>query len=589
MNLPLIDVIPRLKRMISRPQDLRPALLAAAASGLAEGLALAALLPAISSLASGDPVWGLRVGGWLIVLAVLAVADFVLIYLQEKRTYGIALDFLHSIHRLVGDQVSKQPLGWFARPLAGRLSRMVSSELMMAGEIFAHMIGPLISRITSAVVIVVAAWFWNPLLGLVLTVSAPVFVAITLVSTWFMRRGGAIYEPQEVELADRIVEFAQCQGALRSCGRSEHFTPLDDALANTYRARVKALWIETVGLILSGMVTQGVIVVLITVSGSFAVSGTLEPIPALAFIGLALRFTSTLSAITGNAMSLESRRPLLDAIDEVLTAEPLPEPAEPAVLTAPGTVELERVRFAYGEEPVLRDVSFSVPAGTMVALVGPSGSGKSTIARLIGRFYDADAGQVRVGGVPVGEQTGEQLMGQLSLVFQDVYLFDDTLEANIAVGRDGATDAEIREAGRLAGVTEIADRLPDGWASRVGEGGRALSGGERQRVAIARALLKRAPIVLLDEATSALDVENEANVVAAVEELRKQATVLIIAHRLDTIAAADRIVALDDDGRVQAQGTHDELIAAGGTYARFWHRLRSAQGWQLAESGTRSD
>ncbi|MEZ5212944.1 ABC transporter ATP-binding protein [Gordonia sp. (in: high G+C Gram-positive bacteria)] len=589
MNLPLIDVIPRMKRMISRPQDLRPALLAAAASGLVEGLALAALLPAISSLASGDPVWGLRIGGWLIVLAVLAVADFGLIYLQEQRTYGVALDFLHSIHRLVGDQVSKQPLGWFARPLAGRLSRMVSSELMMAGEIFAHMIGPLISRITSAVVIVVAAWFWNPLLGLVLTVSAPVFVAITLASTWFMRRGGAIYEPEEVDLADRIVEFAQCQGALRSCGRSEHFAPLDDAMAGTYRARVKALWIETAGLILSGMVTQGVIVVLITLTGSFAVSGTLEPIPALAFIGLALRFTATLSTITSSAMSLESRRPLLDAIDEVLTAEPLPEPAEPAPLTAPGTVELDGVRFGYGDEPVLRDVSLSVPAGSMVALVGPSGSGKTTVARLISRFYDADAGRVRVGGVPVGEQTGEQLMGQLSLVFQDVYLFDDSLEANIAVGRDGATDAEIREAGRLARVTEIADRLPDGWASRVGEGGRALSGGERQRVAIARALLKRAPIVLLDEATSALDVENEANVVAAVEELRTQATVLIIAHRLDTIAAADRIVALDDDGRVQAQGTHDELIAAGGTYARFWHRLRSAQGWQLAESGTRSD
>ena len=149
------------------------------------------------------------------------------------------------------------------------------------------------------------------------------------------------------------------------------------------------------------------------------------------------------------------------------------------------------------------------------------------------------------------------------------------------VGREGATREEVREASALAGVTEIAERLPDGWESRVGEGGRALSGGERQRVAIARALLKKSPIVLLDEATSALDVENEANIVAAVEKLRKEATVLIIAHRLDTIAAADHIVALTDDGRVEAQGTHAELLAAGGTYARFWERLHSAQGWQL--------
>lgn len=234
--------------------------------------------------------------------------------------------------------------------------------------------------------------------------------------------------------------------------------------------------------------------------------------------------------------------------------------------------------FGYGAEPVLREVSMSVPAGSMVALVGPSGvTGKTTIAGLISRFYDVGAGQVLVGGVPVTEQTGEQLMAQLSMVFQDVYLFDDTLAANIGVGRDGATDSEIRQAGDLAGVTDIAQCLPHGWETKFSEGDRALSGGERQRVAIARALLKQVPIVLLDEATSALDVENEAHVIAAVEALRRQATVVVIAHRLDTITRADHIVQLDGDGRIAAQGTHDELLAAGGTYARFWQHLHNAR------------
>jgi ATP-binding cassette subfamily B protein len=325
---------------------------------------------------------------------------------------------------------------------------------------------------------------------------------------------------------------------------------------------------------------------LISATGSLAVSGTLQPIPALAFMGLALRFTSTLSAITESAMAAESRRPLLDSIDEVLTAEPLPEPSTPSELSAPGTVEFRNVTFGYGTapDPVLRDVSFTVPSGRMIALVGSSGSGKTTIARLISRFYDVDSGTVLVGGTPVTEQTTEQLMGQLSMVFQDVYLFDDTLEANVAVGRPDATREEIRTAAALAGVTEIVNRLADGWETRVGEGGRALSGGERQRVAIARALLKKSPIVLLDEATSALDVENEANIVAAVERLRQEATVVIIAHRLDTIVAADQIIALTDDGRVEAQGTHEELLASHGTYAQFWDRLRSAQGWHLTNA-----
>lgn len=372
-------------------------------------------------------------------------------------------------------------------------------------------------------------------------------------------------------------------GALRSCGRSEDFTPLTTALDNARASKKRALWWETGGLLLSGAVSQGVIVALIAVTGSLAVSGTLEPVPAMAFIGLALQFTSTLSALTEGMMGLETRRPMLDGIDEVLTAEPLPEPASPAELSAPGSIELRNVTFSYGDTPVLRDLSFTVPAGSMVALVGPSGSGKTTVEKLVSRFYDVDSGEVTVGGVPVRRQTTEQLMAQLSMVFQDVYLFDDTLEANIAVGREDATTGEIHHVASLAGVTDIVDRLPEGWMTQVGEGGKALSGGERQRVAIARALLKQAPIVLLDEATSALDVENEAHIVASVEELRRSATVLVIAHRLDTIAKADSIVLLTGDGRIEAQGTHEELLAAGGIYTRFWNHLHNAQGWTLVD------
>lgn len=584
MNLPLTDIIPRCRRMLADPGAMRRVVSIAVLVGLLEGAALGALLPAVTALATGDPVWGIGFGGWMWVLAGLALATFVANYLSNRWGYAMALDFLRNIHRLVGDQVTRQPLGWFARSRAGRLSRIVSTELMTTGEIIAHMIVPLISRTTAAGVIVVVSWFWDPLLGLVLTVSVPVFALLTVASTALMRRATRRAAPAQDDLADRIVEFAQCQGALRSCGRSGDFTPLTESMERARSTKLRALGLETVGLVLGGAATQGVVVALISVTSSLAVAGTLDPVPALAFIGLAIRFTSTLSAITESAMGIESRRAVLDGIDEVLTATPLPEPSRPAELTAPGSVSLEHVTFGYSpDSPVLRDVDLHIPAGRMVALVGPSGSGKTTVARLISRFYDAGSGVVNVGGAPVTEQTTTQLMSQLSMVFQDVYLFDDTLLENVRVGREDASDADVVAAASVAGVDSVAARLADGWHSRVGEGGRALSGGERQRVSFARALLKQAPVVLLDEATSALDVENESNIVAAVEELRTHSTVLAIAHRLDTIARADVIVQLDEQGRVEAQGSHAELLALGGTYARYWSHLHDAQGWRLVE------
>ena len=582
MKLTLLDIVPRIKRMLKDPHLINTNIWFSVAAGLIEGVALCLLLPGITALAHNEPVWGLGIWGWVTVLSILAAISAVVGYLQSLRGYQAAIDFLVNVHKKVGDQVSSLPLGWFNRPLAGLLSRLVSNELVMTGEIIAHMLSPIIQRVTSSVVLLVFAWAWDWRLGLAVTISIPIFLLFVLATTALIKKGKSIGEPTEVELSNRIVEFTHCQAALRSCGRSTHYSKLDHANAAWLKAKRTELWYEIVGNLIGGAFTQVVIITLISIAANLAVTGSLESIAAIAFIGLCLRFTQTLVGITESAAALEERRPALDAIDDVLAAQPLPEPTESAAQPTPGTIDLEDVHFGYGKDkPVLRGVSFHVPNRSMVALVGPSGCGKTTVARLVSRFYDVDSGAVKVGGLDVREQTTATLMKSLSMVFQDVYLFDDTLEANIRIGNPDATDEEVHEAARLAGVTEIVQRLPRGWETSVGEGGRALSGGERQRVSIARALLKKAPIVLLDEATSALDPENETNIVAAVDKLRENATVMVIAHKLDTIRKADTIVQFRADGTIEDTGTHSELFERGGTYRAFWDTRAAAQGWQL--------
>ena len=582
MKLTLVDIIPRIKRMLKEQRLINTTIWFSIAAGLIEGVALCLLLPCVTALANNEPVWGLGVWGWVIVLSILAVVSAIVGYVQSLRGYQTALDFLVNVHKKVGDQVSSLPLGWFNRPLAGLLSRLVANELVMTGEIIAHMLSPIIQRVTASIVLLVFAWTWDWHLGLACTISIPVFLLLVLCTTGLINKGKSIGEPTEVELSNRLVEFTHCQATLRSCGRSTHYSKLDSANATWLKAKRRKLWYEIAGNLLGGAFTQVVIVTLISLAANLAVGGTLEPVATIAFIGLCLRFTHTLVGITETAASLEERRSALDSIDDVLTAQPLPEPTESTAQPTPGTIDFEDVHFGYGKEkPVLRGVSFHVPNRSMVALVGPSGCGKTTVARLVSRFYDVDSGAVEVGGLDVREQTTVTLMKSLSMVFQDVYLFDDTLEANIRIGNPDASDEEIHEAARLAGVTEIVQRLPRGWETSVGEGGRALSGGERQRVSIARALLKKAPIVLLDEATSALDPENETNIVAAVDKLRENATVLVIAHKLDTIRKADTIVQFRADGTIEDTGTHSELFERGGTYRAFWDTRAAAQGWQL--------
>lgn len=555
--------------------------------GLVRGFSLISFIPAAIALTSGQAAWGMSLRAWIVVLAVCALLSFILEYVLAMRSYVVAFDFLTNMHRAIGNKIASLPLGAFHADTAGKTSRLVSRELMMLGEIFAHMYSPLIAAIVTSLTMLVGITVFSPMLGIACLAAIPIVGG----GVWIARRcllsGSALKEPPAQELSHRIVEYATKQGALRACGRSASYEPLQQAEKSYGAAARRSLIRETLGQIANGMAAQLVVVSLISAIGLLAVWGSVSPIEAVVAIGLLLRFTQILVDIGALASAFETRRPVLDLAHEILSAPELPVLSDDSGLSVQSasnsSVALDHVSFSYeADHPVLRDISFRVEPGTMTAIVGPSGCGKTTIARLIARFYDVNSGTVSVGGRDVRQWDPAELMAQLSLVFQDVYLFDDTLVANVRIGRPEASDTELEEAARLSGVDEIVARLPLGWKTRVGEGGRALSGGERQRVSIARALLKDAPIVLFDEATSALDPENEHRVTAAMDVLRQNASLIVIAHKLDTITAADQIVVLDENGRVVQIGTHSQLFTeAGGQYRAFWDARTRAAGWRL--------
>ena len=581
---PVESLLSRFRRLMTDTswRQTRGCIALAGVNGVLSGLALLVLLPASVALATGAPRWGLSFGGWLIVLVVLGLGAAVCDFQGRRMGMSGALGFMHDVHHAVGDRIARLPLRWFTADSAGTLSRAVSQEMVALGESAAHFMYLLTSTAAACVVVGVGSWAWDWRLGLLLTLAAPLFAGLVSLSRRLLDRGKSISEPAERELATRIVEIARCQGALRSCRAASGYSRLTAAFDDGVRSSRRALWWESAGNLVNGTLSQIVVVAMIVLTSSLAASGAMEPLVAIAVIGMCLRFTTMLDDIGAAVMGVEERRQMMNHLDAVMDAELMVEPQEPSALPEPGAVELDDVVFGYRPDaPVLTGVSMKVPARTMCAIVGPSGSGKTTIARLVARFWDVGSGAVRVGGADVRDMPTSQLMEQLSMVFQDVYLFDDTLAANIRIGNAAADDAQVRWAAGLAGVTEIVERLPHGWDTRVGEGGRALSGGERQRVSIARALLKRAPIVLLDEATSALDAENEANIVAAMQELRRTSTLIVIAHKLETIAAADQVVVLDDAGRIAQRGHHDELVSVEGPYRSFWEQRTRARGWEL--------
>lgn len=548
----------------ARPVRRTVALMAVCA--VVEGLSYALLVPLLRALLGDDPAdaWP-----WLGAFAAAVLFCAVLGYRSDLAGFRTGGELSRGLHHRLGDQLARLPLGWFTPARIGEVSGLTSRSVMEVMSVPAHRLRPVINASLIPLSVVVVMFFFDWRLALAALVAVPVIVAVQKATGRATARQDSERMRRSDEASGRVVEYVRAQPVLRAGGRTgERFGMLDDALREQWRSERSAVLKSLPGTLGLSFTVQAFFLLVLALGAYLALDGDIGAAEVLAMLVLAARCVDPLLSLVDLGGVMRSSRAELERIDAVLSERPLPETAGPMEPEHSG-IELENVCFRRGDRTVLDGLSLKVGDGQRLAVVGSSGAGKSTLLQLAARFHDVDSGVVRIGGVDVRDMDSDRLMAHISMVFQDVYLFEGTIEDNVRIGRPGATESEVRAAAAAASLDEVVARLPQGWATQVGEGGASLSGGERQRVSIARALLKDAPVLLLDEATSALDPESEYAVQQGLDRLMSGRTVVMVAHRLNTVRQAD-LIAFLDEGRVVEQGSHPELLQLGGKYAEFW-------------------
>lgn len=571
------------------------------------------LVPLVAALFSSESADAWRWTGWLVVAV---VGGWAADWLVARIAFGLGFEVLQRGQRDLAEQVNRIRLTWFDGDNTATARQAIAAIGPELVGLFVYLATPMLAAMLLPVAIAVALMPISLPLGLAALAGVPVLLgAFWLAGRLSMAADRAADEANSA-LTERVLEFARTQQALRAARRVEpERSHVGAALDAQHGATMRLLAMQVPGQLVFSLASQLALVLLACVTVWLSVRGDIGAAEAVALIAVIARYLEPFTALAGIAAGMEGSLAMLRRVRAVLDAPvvgsgsaTLPGVEAAAAANAPesgsaGTsggadavaagapvapdltpprVELRGVRFGYGEgsEPVLDGLDLVFEPGSTTAIVGPSGSGKSTILTLIAGLHQPTDGTVEIAGVDAVQLDAGARRALSTVVFQQPYLFDASVRENVLVGDPDADASRLEAAAALARVDGIVERLPDGWGSRVGEAGSALSGGERQRVSIARALLKPAPVLLVDEATSALDTENEAAVAAALSGDPIPRTRVIVAHRLSSIRAADRVVFIDD-GRVVEQGSYEELLAAGGRFAEFHAQQHAAAGWRI--------
>ncbi|MDO4331326.1 MAG: ABC transporter ATP-binding protein [Eubacteriales bacterium] len=524
-----------------------------------------------------DPKWiGLSLG----IIAIFVFLRFLFDYMRAKFQETISYELAARDRLAVGDALKRVSLGYFQQVNTGNILNSVTTGLNTLETMGMRMIDNFVGGYLNFLCIFLCLLFFAPGVSLIALAGGGLsFLFLLLVSKHSAQNAPRAAKAGQ-DLAGATLEYARGLPVVKSFGQGgASMAAMSKACRESRDICLKIEWGYTPANCMHLLALKTASVALAGASCYLGLTGRMSLPFMLLFCFFSFSIFAGLEPISDSAHVLGVINNAMDQLDALKAGNFIDKDGKEIALSH-YDIEFENVSFGYDSRKVLKNVSFTISEKTSTAIVGPSGSGKTTICSLIARFYDAQEGTIRIGGHDVREFTCDSLLSNISMVFQNVYLFHDTIRNNICFGKPGATEEEMIAAAKKACCHEFITALPDGYDTVVGEGGSTLSGGEKQRISIARAILKDAPIIILDEATASVDPENEHLIQTAISELTKGKTIITIAHRLATIENADQILVVDE-GKIAQRGTHDELVKVKGRYQSFVEMRRRAEGWKI--------
>lgn len=526
-----------------------------------------------------DPAW---IWKSIIIQIILVFFRFLFDYFRASLQEPISYKLTARDRLAVGDALKRVSLGYFSQISTGSILNSITSGLSTLENMGIRMIDNFVGGYLNFAVIFIALAVCSPITALISLIAALLSLCFMLIVSRFSRINAPVEAQANRDLTGAIIEYARGLSVVKSFGKSgAAMDSVTKAAHDSKKIHLKIEWgylPANAGHLLAlkcGSVGLALTAALQCLNGSMDFS------MMLMFVFFSFSIFVGLEPISDSAHTLGVIDDAMDRLD-ALRAHNFIDANGKDIKLSHYDIEFKNVDFGYDSRTVLKNISFRIPEKTSTAIVGPSGSGKTTICSLIARFYDPQSGTITVGGHDLKEFTCDSLLTNISMVFQNVYLFNDTVRSNILFGKPDATEEEMIEAAKKARCHEFITALPNGYDTVIGEGGGTLSGGEKQRISIARAILKNAPVIILDEATASIDPENEHLIQQAISELTRGKTVITIAHRLATIEQADQILVIDD-GAVVQQGTHSTLVNVPGKYKEFVDIRKKSEGWNITE------